>query len=475
MIPGILAFAAALSISLALTPRAAAVGRALGAMDHASTLRKTHAGSVPRLGGVAILVAWAGGTGLALLVAGGAAGMRILALATGGLLAAIVGAWDDLRGLPPRAKLLGQLLAAAAACLGGLRIDAVAMPWGTLVLGSAAVPFTLLWIVGTMNALNLIDGLDGLAGGVAATAALALVAARGGSDALLTASGAAVAGASAGFLRHNLRSGTVFMGDGGSLFLGFALAAGAIPPSDRPSEPMALLPAVVALGIPVVDTALAVLRRAARAAPLSSGDREHLHHLVAERVGSRRTAVLLLVGASALHGVAAVALSRAAAAPALALAGALLALDLAALRSLGCLRPGLWRRVSAARRRNLALRAAVRAARARLGATRDFAEVQAALSGTAAALGARQASLEPCGDAAAAPAATPAATLLTRHVLPVGRPGGPALLLSWETGAHPDRATEIAIERLCAALAATLRRLERRPLSGLALPATGPE
>jgi len=464
MLPIILTFACALLLSAGLTPAAASLGRRVGAVDRPLSLRKTHTGGVPRLGGAAILLAWLGGLGAALALDGDALGSRAAALAWGALAVTAVGLADDVRSLSPRLKLLGQILGAGIACAAGLRIEAVALPGGTLALGPAAAPFTILWIVGAVNAMNLIDGLDGLAGGIAVTAAVALVAIGGGSDPLLAASGAAIAGASIGFLRHNLRPGTIFMGDGGSHFLGFALAATAIPSADPAAGPLPLLPAILALALPGADTLLAILRRLGRASPLSSGDGEHLHHLAVARLGSCRAALLVLVGASALHGAAAVALSRGGGAAAAAMAAALLALDLWALRALGYLRPGLWHRNAAARRRNQALRQAVRSARAHLDAARDFADVRAALARAAVSLGARQARL------LVREAAAPPPPLFTRHALEPGRPGGPALLLGWDVDSRLDRATEIAIEGLCAALAPALRRLEFAPVSRTAVP-----
>ena len=162
----------------------------------------------------------------------------------------------------------------------GFRIDAIANPFGEpIALGWASLPFTMFWIVGVINALNLIDGLDGLAGGVALVAVITtfLVSLQRGHPLMMLFS-AALAGAIVGFLFYNFNPASIFMGDTGSMFLGFVLAATAIQTNQKASTAVAVLIPAIALGLPIMDTLLAIGRRAVRGRPLFQADKEHIHH-----------------------------------------------------------------------------------------------------------------------------------------------------------------------------------------------------
>ena len=194
-------------------------------------------------------------------------------------------------------------------CLSGFVVTNVVLPGGLQVrLGHLAVPLTMLWIAGIMNAVNLIDGLDGLAGGVCAfalAAVFALALATGQTGLALCA--AALLGAVAGFLFFNFNPASIFMGDTGSLFLGYLVAVGAVAAAQRPGAPLVLSPAVlVILAVPLLDTTLAIARRAVRGRPLFSPDRDHLHHRLLARTSSQRRAVLILYAACAVLSAAAV-------------------------------------------------------------------------------------------------------------------------------------------------------------------------
>src|SRR5205085_10622919 len=169
-----------------------------------------------------------------------------------------LGLWDDLRGVPPLAKLAGQAIAALVVVWAGFRIDVLVLPPSHLVgLGWAAIPVTVLWLVGVSNALNLVDGLDGLAGGV-------------GVIALLTATAAAVAvgnssipwytlalgGALLGFLRYNFAPAKIFLGDSGSLVVGFLLAVLTVKGATRPDQSTYALAPIFALSFPLLDTGI---------------------------------------------------------------------------------------------------------------------------------------------------------------------------------------------------------------------------
>lgn len=456
--PTLLALTVSLALALALTPLAGRLARRVGALDHPLTARKCHGTAVPRIGGLAIALAFLGGVGLAAAVGGPAIqGQRLLAIALAGVSVVAVGLVDDVRGMSPKVKLAAQVAAAALVWAGGLRVEAVANPFGApLLLGNLSLPFTMLFLVGAMNAMNLIDGLDGLAGGVAAAAAAAAVAVavrRG--DPVLAAVGAAVAGACLGFLRHNLRPASIFMGDSGSLFLGLVLSASSIPEAGAGGRGTDLLAPIVALGVPVVDTGMAFVRRLARGSPITWGDREHVHHRLLALGLSPLRSTALLVTAGAVHAGFAVAIAGATGARAGILLGAILLLDLAGLRALGYLRPGVLARLSSERRRYAALRIAVREATTRLDDARSLAELEAVIDGAAPSIGASRARLL-LGDGPA-PRRRGART---RHGLRGERPGGGSLEFRWSSAhARLDRPTEMAAEMLSARVGVAVRRL----------------
>jgi len=456
----LLALASSFLLALALTPQAGRLARRLGAVDHPLSLRKQHAGAVPRTGGLAIAAAFAGGLA-ASAAAGGPALLhgRMAAVLLAGTFALAVGVADDVVRLSPRVKLALQFAAAGLACAGGLRVEALATPFGEAIsLGGLSVPFTLVFLVGAMNAMNLIDGLDGLAGGIATTAACAAIAvASGRGDVFLAVLGASMAGACLGFLRHNLRPGTIFMGDGGSLFLGLVLAAGSIPEPGEAARGVDLLAPVVALGVPVLDTALAIARRAARGAPLFAGDRDHLHHRLLAAGFTPRRAAFTLVALSAVHGAVAVGVAGAIGIRSLLLLAGLVLLDASFLRAIGYGRPGFLGRLADERRRHADLRGVVRSAATRLDTARSIEEVQEVLANAAAGLGARRARLLLGG--AARPGLRGSRTRLG---LRGERPGGGSLEIRWNPeAARPDLPAQVAAEILCARVAGTVRRLQK--------------
>jgi len=291
-----------------LVPLVRRLAVALKALDHPGEERKKHEHPTPRLGGVAI----AGG----LAVAGGGAVLSqwvpvsaeisrtsafSLLLATG--MVFLVGLIDDLVGVSAWKKLLVEVAAASLLVETGWTIGAVSIPGGTHVtLGVLGPAVAVLWLVGVTNAVNLLDGLDGLAGGVVTIIAssllvYALLLGNMGTVFLM----AAVAGSCAGFLRHNWEPAQIFMGDSGSLTLGFLLAAMSLHSSIKAPAAVAILVPLLALGLPVIDTLLVMLMRfldrskgplTGRFLRMFHADRNHLHHLMLHLGGSRRGVVL---------------------------------------------------------------------------------------------------------------------------------------------------------------------------------------
>jgi UDP-GlcNAc:undecaprenyl-phosphate GlcNAc-1-phosphate transferase len=223
----------------------------------------------------------------------------------------VIGVIDDTRGMRALAKLGLQVAAAALAWYLGLRMDLLFFPWGVVEVGVLSLPVTVAWIVGVINAVNLIDGLDGLASAVvlSALAAFGLLAARDGVDPTLPII-AATSGAALGFLAYNLHPASIIMGDTGSMFLGFVVAAVGISLTQDGGSPVAPYIPLIALGLPILDTIWAVVRRAARGGAIFVADRGHIHHQLLRGGLSQRDAMLILTAVSAALATLAVLLSR---------------------------------------------------------------------------------------------------------------------------------------------------------------------
>jgi UDP-GlcNAc:undecaprenyl-phosphate GlcNAc-1-phosphate transferase len=269
--------------------------------------RKTHELAIPRVGGVAIVLSVL--TTLALLTwyAGGSvfmdSGTGLLVVLAGGLATHLLGLYDDLWQVRARWKFLAQLAIAAAVYGLGVRVTTLALPFvGIIHLAPAvALAFTVLWLVGITNAFNLIDGLDGLASGAALfalTTMFVVASANGrGGAALVTI---VLAGATAGFLYYNFHPATIFLGDSGSLFLGFMLAGIGLLSAEKATTVVAVAIPVVSLGFPVLDTLIAIVRRLLRGQPIFAADRGHIHHRLLGRGHSPRNVVLALYAACAI-------------------------------------------------------------------------------------------------------------------------------------------------------------------------------
>jgi UDP-GlcNAc:undecaprenyl-phosphate GlcNAc-1-phosphate transferase len=480
------AFVLSLACSAGFTPLTIRLAHRLNAIDHALSSRKIHGRPVPRLGGLAIAAAFfVPITGLALVDSGVGRlfygdGLRPLGLYVGGAIIALLGVYDDLKGAGARLKFSVQFAVGALVYFLGFRIDALANPFGpALQLGWLGLPFTMIWIAGVINAINLIDGLDGLAGGVALVAvAMTFVFALLQQQPLMMLFSAALAGGIIGFLRYNWNPARIFMGDTGSMFLGFVLATSAIQTNHKSSTTVAILVPIVVLGFPIADTLLAMGRRAMRGAPLFHADRGHIHHRLLDLGLSQRAAVLVLWGASVLLGVTALAIAYASSAQAGAILGLLAVTGGLVLRRLGYLQVERVREVLEVRRRNLQRRATLSALAGRLHEALEVRDVWHTLELAAPVLGAESvnlrltparpwAPLERRNDAVGFDDAG-RNLLRTRHNLLGARPGVNVLELGWSARASLDRDTESAVETLCDHLGSALSRIERedayRPL-----------
>jgi UDP-GlcNAc:undecaprenyl-phosphate/decaprenyl-phosphate GlcNAc-1-phosphate transferase len=311
-----LTFATALVVGLIATPIVRGFAQGQGLLDQPGG-RKVHRIAIPRLGGVAMAIAFGAGVGVAILVSpdldavGGLRPNRAPAILVGVAILVIVGVVDDIRGMRPLVKLSFQVATAVATWWLGLSVDRLHLPWGIVELGILSLPITVAWIVAVINAVNLIDGLDGLASGVVLTAlaAFGLLAAVDGVDPTLPLI-AATTGAAVGFLAYNLHPATIIMGDTGSMFLGFVVAALSISLTQDGVDPVPPWVPMIALGVPIVDTAWAIVRRTARGEPFFVADRGHIHHQLLRRGLSQRDAMLILTAASASLAVIAVLLAQ---------------------------------------------------------------------------------------------------------------------------------------------------------------------
>jgi UDP-GlcNAc:undecaprenyl-phosphate/decaprenyl-phosphate GlcNAc-1-phosphate transferase len=283
----LLALAAATVLALAGTALARRVALAVGFVDRPGPT-KIHAQPVAYLGGVAILLATLGGW-----LTGQLFTTRMVVLAIVGAGVCLLGLVDDYRELGPWMRLTAEAAAASTVVLAGIRAQLFGIP-------ALDIAITLVWIVGVTNAFNLTDNTDGLAAGVALGAAggVSVLAALGGQDPLATAI-AAVAGACAGFLVHNWRPATIFMGDAGALFLGFVIAVGVLDLRPAVTQPASLGVPLLLLALPVVDTAVVMVARFRYHRPLMSGGKDHLSHRLVSFGCAPSVAVVLLLAVQA--------------------------------------------------------------------------------------------------------------------------------------------------------------------------------
>jgi UDP-GlcNAc:undecaprenyl-phosphate/decaprenyl-phosphate GlcNAc-1-phosphate transferase len=271
--------------------------------------RDLHQTPLPRLGGVPVFLSFLIAVGITSL-----ASLRFPVLAAGlsirGLLTVLVpatlifllGLYDDIRSVGPYTKFAVQGVAAIMLFAGGLRILYLPVLFGARHLHwYIGLPITVLWVIGITNAFNLIDGLDGLAAGSAlfSTFVVFVVAVSNGSM-LMSLLTIALAGSILGFLRFNFNPATIFLGDSGSLFIGFMLSALALEGAEKAPTVIAVAIPVVSFGLPILETTLSVLRRLISGRPILTGDRDHIHHRLLQHGMSPRQVVIVLYAVSAL-------------------------------------------------------------------------------------------------------------------------------------------------------------------------------
>ncbi len=296
-------FVAATLASALFTPFARVISFNFGIVSKPGG-RHIHGRSIARFGGLGIFLAFTVAT--AGLYAEGylnaldpAEMMQGFGLLLGGTVMFLTGAVDDIRGIRALYKLFMQIAAAVIAWKFGFRVDVVDLPLiGQFSMGIFSLPVTCFWIVGIINAVNLIDGLDGLAAGVVFFAGVTnFVVAYLMGTTFVAVVMALLAGAVLGFLFYNFNPARIFMGDSGSYFLGFTLAVCSIAgPLQKASAAVSIAVPIVALGVPIIDTLLAMVRRFLEHRPLFSPDRGHIHHRLLDMGITHRRAVLIIYG-----------------------------------------------------------------------------------------------------------------------------------------------------------------------------------
>jgi UDP-GlcNAc:undecaprenyl-phosphate GlcNAc-1-phosphate transferase len=271
--------------------------------------RHLHSVPLPRLGGVAIFISFSLGILAALVMAryipyleSAISPRTLLTVLVPASLVFLLGVYDDLYTVGPYVKFAVQALAATMLFMGGLRILNVPVLFGDHQLPwFLGLPLTILWVLAITNAFNLIDGLDGLAAGSALFSTLvAFVVALLNGNSLVTVMTIALAGAILGFLRYNFNPATIFLGDSGSLFIGFLLSALALAGAQKAPTIVAVAIPVVSFGLPILETTLSILRRLIGGRPVFTADREHIHHKLLQHGLTHRQVVIVLYAVSAV-------------------------------------------------------------------------------------------------------------------------------------------------------------------------------
>jgi len=302
-------------ISFLLTPLVRKLAIKLKAIDVPTEERRVHTKPIPRLGGLAIVLGFAISLALHFIMEIRSGDIveynllfqkQLIGLSLGVLIIEIAGVWDDIKPIRAWTKLLFQIAAAAVVVGFGVRVDFITIPFidKYIFFGNFAIPLTMIWIVGITNAINFIDGLDGLAAGTASISSLSLLfISIFWSDSQLIFLTAALAGATLGFLPFNFNPAKIFMGEAGSAFLGFTLGTISIMGMIKSYTTLAIVIPLVVLGLPIFDTAFAIIRRLSKGQSPMTADRGHLHHRLVDSGLTQKQAVLILYAISAFLGI----------------------------------------------------------------------------------------------------------------------------------------------------------------------------
>ena len=297
-------------ISFIMTPIVIKIAHRFGAIDVPKDERRMHKKPMPLWGGIAIFT----GFFVSMFIFSNISTVKLVGLFIAAIVVLITGMIDDIKPLGAKSKLLMQIVAAIILVKSGYEINYFTNFFGDsefIYLGAWALPISVIWIVGVTNTVNLIDGLDGLAAGISAIAAVTLsyiaILNHRYDAAMITL---ILAGSSIGFLPYNFNPAKIFMGDAGALFLGLVLSAISVDGALKGATAITVVVPILALGVPIFDTAFAILRRLINKRPIMEADKGHLHHrLMSIGFGQKKT-VLSMYLISALLGAGAIALLK---------------------------------------------------------------------------------------------------------------------------------------------------------------------
>ena len=299
---GIVSVQCAGLLSFSLTPIVRVLAFKIGAVDVPRDDRRMHQIPIPRIGGLAIFISFFLTTLVSCEISG-----TLISIWTGGAVLVFIGILDDKKNLNPWIKLVFQLLAAGIAVFANIKIEHINF-FGTQVdFGFMSIPITIIWIVGMTNAINLIDGLDGLACGVSAICSVSLF-----TIALLFAEPqfailtGIIAGCCIGFLPFNTNPAKIFLGDSGSLFLGYAFSILSISGVFKLHTMLAFMIPFIVFGLPLLDTILAFFRRIFHGKSPFSGDRQHIHHRLVDMGFGHKQSVRILYAICGILGISAI-------------------------------------------------------------------------------------------------------------------------------------------------------------------------
>lgn len=299
----ILLFIVATLISLLSTPIVKKIAIKINAIDVPKDERRVHKVPIPRLGGLSIYVSFVFCT---IFVFG--LSDNTLGLILGSSLIVLMGIYDDIKPLKAKWKMLVQIIAAFILIGFNIKVNMITVPFDStgnfVYLNFLSIPITLLWVVGITNAFNLIDGLDGLATGMCLISCLSLFGVAFIGDRytamILTL---ILAGSCLGFLPFNFNPAKIFLGDTGSQFLGFILAAISIEGAIKSATAVVVAVPILALGLPIYDTLFAMIRRKMNKRPIMEADKGHFHHKLLEKGLSQKQVVFIMYSISVILGI----------------------------------------------------------------------------------------------------------------------------------------------------------------------------
>lgn len=296
-------FLLATVISFIMTPLVRKLAIKINAIDVPKDNRRIHKVPIPRLGGLAIYISFV----VCSIIMFGFQ-KNVIGVILGGSLIVLMGIYDDIKPLKAIYKLIVQILSAIILIGFNIKINMITLPFdstgNSVELTILAVPITILWVVGITNAFNLIDGLDGLACGICFISCLTLFGVSfigfRYTAMILTL---ILAGGCLGFLPFNVNPAKIFLGDTGSQFLGFILAAISIEGAIKSTTAVVVAVPILALALPIYDTLFAMIRRKINNRPIMEADKEHLHHKLLEKGLTQRQVVSIMYFCSAIFGI----------------------------------------------------------------------------------------------------------------------------------------------------------------------------